>query len=151
LTIDEAIIVATRLLPKDAPPSYLGLPGSAGKSYSVTGYYKGSAPFSQLATASFDARTGLLQTRSDTREQNRGDRAVQYFFALHFGAFGGEGLLGTLVKVLWFLLGTIPAVLAVTGFLMFWNRKLRQMRQPAYPAWMLVFSRRAKSLDQPSV
>ena len=49
-----------------------------------------------------------------------GDKIVRWFTLLHFGTFGGWP-----VKALWTLLGLAPAVLFITGFLMWWNRVLR--------------------------
>lgn len=129
ITIDQAIAAAYRALPKDAPPGYLQLPAHVGSPYKVTGYYTGVAPYSQLVRISLDPHTGALLALNDTRQQTRGQRIEQYFVAVHFGSFGGNGVLGILVKVLWVLLGIVPALLAVTGLVMYWNRKLR-------PAWI---------------
>ena len=125
ITIDQAIAAAYRALPKDAPPGYLQLPAHAGSPYKVTGYYTGVAPYSQLVRISLDPYTGALLTLNNTRQQTRGQRIEQYFVAVHFGSFAGEGVFGTLVKGCWVLLGIVPALLAVTGLVMYWNRKLR--------------------------
>lgn len=125
ITIDQAIAAAYRVLPKDAPPGYLQLPAHTGSPYKVTGYYTGAAPYSQLVRISLDPHTGALLALNDTRQQTRGQRIEQYFVAVHFGSFGGKGVFGTLVKGCWVLLGIVPALLAVTGLVMYWNRKLR--------------------------
>lgn len=52
--------------------------------------------------------------------RSRGDKIVRWFTLLHFGTFGGWP-----VKALWVLFGLAPAVLFVTGYLMWWNRVLR--------------------------
>jgi uncharacterized iron-regulated membrane protein len=132
LTIDQAIAAAYRALPKDAPPGYLQLPSHAGLPYKVTGYYIGTAPYSQLVRIVLDPHTGELLTSSDTRQQTRGLRLEQYFAAVHFGSFAGKGIFGTLVKMLWVFLGIVPAILAVTGLLMYWNR-----------SWLPALRRRA--------
>jgi uncharacterized iron-regulated membrane protein len=66
---------------------------------------------------------------------NPGDTIQRWFGYLHFGNFGG-----TLVKILWTVLGLAPAVLAATGTLMWWNRvagkgywRWRQSLQAAKP------------------
>ncbi len=105
------------------------IPGPRGSTYYATGYYRGSLPYSQLVSITFDARTGDLLSRTDTREQIRGKRLIQGFFTVHFGSFGGEGWPGLLIKLLWFLLGLAPALLAATGLLMYWNRKLNPLRK----------------------
>jgi uncharacterized iron-regulated membrane protein len=127
LTIDQAISAATRALPADAPPGYLQLPSTARSPYKITGYYKNTAPYSQLVRLVLDSHTGDLLALDDTRKESRGSRIEQYFVAVHFGLFGGDGVLGLLVKILWVLLGLVPALLAVTGLLMYWNRNLRMM------------------------
>jgi uncharacterized iron-regulated membrane protein len=50
-----------------------------------------------------------------------GDVALRWFINLHFGRFAGWP-----VKALWLVLGLAPAVLFVTGVLMWWNRVLRK-------------------------
>ncbi len=127
MTADGAIATARRLLPGAAPPDYLALPSHAGAPIYATGYYRGTAPYSQLVSISFDAGTGALLSSTDTRNESRGQRLLQLSFALHFGSFAGDGPLGFLVKSVWVLAGLAPALLACTGLLMFWNRKLAPM------------------------
>ena len=136
ITVDQAMAVAYRVLPKDAPPGYFQLPSRAGSPYTVIGYHTGVAPYSWLVRISLDPHTGELLTLSDTKQQSRGQRIQQYFVAVHFGSFAGDGVLGTLVKVLWVLLGIVLALLAVTGLVMYWNRKLR-------PAWLRMTNKAA--------
>jgi uncharacterized iron-regulated membrane protein len=132
ITINQAIDAALRALPPDAPPGYLQFPSHPGAPFRITGYYTGAAPFSQLVRILIDSRTGALLASSDTRDQDFGSRLEQYFVALHFGLLGGSGWLGLLVKVTWVFLGIVPALLAVTGLLMYWNRKLRLVWKRLY-------------------
>jgi len=127
LTIDQTIAAAYRALPPNAPPGYLQLPSTPTSPIRVTGYYQHAAPFSQLVRIVLDPHTGALLASSDTRTEDLASRVEQYSVALHFGLFGGPGLLGLIVKILWVLLGILPALLAVTGILMYWNRKLRPL------------------------
>jgi uncharacterized iron-regulated membrane protein len=127
LTVDRMIAAADRALPPAAPPGYLQLPTTPASPIRVTGYYSHAAPFSQLVRIVLDPHTGALLASSDTRTQDLASRIEQYSVALHFGLFGGPGLLGLIVKILWVLLGILPALLAVTGILMYWNRKLRPL------------------------
>ncbi len=127
MSADQFVATARRLLPAGAPPDYLSLPSHAGAPVYATGYYKGSAPYSQLVSIRFDSRTGALLGSTDTRKESRGQQLLQYVFALHFGSFGGEGTAGMLIKALWVFAGLAPALLACTGVLMFWNRKLAPM------------------------
>jgi uncharacterized iron-regulated membrane protein len=127
LSLDQAVAAAYRALPSAAPPGYLQLPTTPTSPIRVTGYYRHAAPFSQLVRIVLDPHTGALLATSDTRDQDLASRIEQYSVALHFGLFGGPGPLGLLVKILWVLLGLLPALLAITGILMYWNRKLRPL------------------------
>ena len=127
LTIDQAVAATRRALPADAPPGYLQLPSTPQAPYRATGYYKEALPYSQLVRIALDSHTGALLAISDTRKESRGARVEQSFVALHFGLFGGAGPLGLLVKCFWVLLGMAPALLAITGLLMYWNRSLRMI------------------------
>ena len=127
MTIDEAVAAAKRALPQDAPAGYMSLPASPASPFRVTGYYKGAAPYSQLVRILLDSHTGALLASSSTREEDRGSRMEQYFVAVHFGLFGGDGVFGLLVKIVWVLLGLVPALLAFSGLTMYWTRKLRPL------------------------
>ena len=127
ITTDQAVAAAKRALPQDAPAGYMSLPASPASPFRVTGYYKGAAPYSQLVRILLDPHTGALLASSSTRDQDRGSRMEQYFVAVHFGLFGGDGVPGLLVKIAWVLLGLVPALLAFTGLTMYWTRKLRPL------------------------
>jgi uncharacterized iron-regulated membrane protein len=49
-----------------------------------------------------------------------GDQILRGAYALHFGNFAG-----TKLKIAWTILGLIPGLLFLTGFLMWFNRKIR--------------------------
>jgi uncharacterized iron-regulated membrane protein len=139
MNIDQAIESVRGVLPNDAPAGYLQLPERRSESaqYKATGYYAGALPYSELVRVTIDARSGALLSYGDTRRESRGSRIEQYFTTIHFGSFGGYGLLGIVVKWLWVLVGIAPAVLAATGLIMYWNRKLQ-------PAWLRM-QRQARS------
>lgn len=50
-----------------------------------------------------------------------GEAPLLFLIRLHFGRFGGLG-----VRVLWVILGLIPAAMFVTGFMMWWRRSVRR-------------------------
>ena len=50
-----------------------------------------------------------------------GESVLLALLQLHFGRFGGLG-----VRVLWVVLGLLPAVLFVTGFVLWWTRVVRK-------------------------
>jgi uncharacterized iron-regulated membrane protein len=55
-------------------------------------------------------------------EPRTGDKILRGAYALHFGNFAGKK-----VKIAWVILGLIPALLFVTGLLMWINRKVRRI------------------------
>ena len=55
-----------------------------------------------------------------------GARLVNAMAPLHYGSFGGHW-----TRILWILMGPVPGVLAVSGFLMWWNRTVsKRLRKP---------------------
>jgi uncharacterized iron-regulated membrane protein len=61
-----------------------------------------------------------------------GDITMDWVAPLHVGNFGG-----TPIRIMWFVLGLAPALMFVTGFIMWWTRVVR-------PRWLS--SRRADSV-----
>jgi uncharacterized iron-regulated membrane protein len=59
-----------------------------------------------------------------TDNHRPGEAAVLGLIQLHFGRFGGLG-----IRVLWSVLGLLPAVLFVTGFVLWWVRIVRRRRR----------------------
>jgi uncharacterized iron-regulated membrane protein len=59
----------------------------------------------------------------------RGSRIMAWAIALHVGNFAGNG-----TRVAWLLLGLLPPVLFVTGFLLWWKRVVRPRRKPTSSA-----------------
>ncbi len=68
----------------------------------------------------FDQYTGELLKRRDELDRSWGDTILSWIIPLHFGTFGGLP-----IRVLWFVLGLLPVILAVTGVVMWWNRAVR--------------------------
>ena len=73
----------------------------------------------------FDQFSGdLLQSR-DLADGKTGDAIISWLGRLHVGSFGGLE-----IKILWLILGLTPALLFVTGTIMWWNRVvLPRMRE----------------------
>jgi uncharacterized iron-regulated membrane protein len=127
MNLDQAMEAIRAALPRKAPAGYLQLPAkrTGAVEYKATGYYLGSLPYSELVRVSIDARTGAVLSYTETRNESRSSRVQQYFTTVHFGSFGGNGVPGIAVKSIWVLIGIAPALLAVTGLIMYWNRGLR--------------------------
>jgi uncharacterized iron-regulated membrane protein len=70
-----------------------------------------------------DRHSGRVLRADDARVAARSQRLMNLRYPLHIGRWGG-----ILSRVLHFLLGLVPAVLYVTG-LMMWGSRLRRRRQ----------------------
>lgn len=57
-------------------------------------------------------------------EHRPGEAVLLGMIQLHFGRFGGMT-----IRWLWFVLGLLPAVLFVTGFVLWWTRVVRRWRR----------------------
>jgi uncharacterized iron-regulated membrane protein len=66
-----------------------------------------------------DPATGQVLHIESTRKWSVSERIAMATYSIHFGDFGGS-----FTKALWVILGLVPALLAVTGYLMWWNRYL---------------------------
>jgi uncharacterized iron-regulated membrane protein len=74
--------------------------------------------------APFEGLMGLFD--SNPADLNRpGEGFLLALIRLHFGRFGGVE-----IQALWCLLGLIPALLFVTGFIVWWKRQLAKRRRP---------------------
>ena len=51
----------------------------------------------------------------------RGDAFLAWIVKMHFGRYGGMG-----VRITYVIIGLLPAVMFVTGSIMWWNRVLRR-------------------------
>ncbi len=58
---------------------------------------------------------------SNSRQPSFGDNVLSWLAKLHFGRFSGYT-----VKAIWTVLGLAPAVLAITGLVMWWQRVVRR-------------------------
>jgi uncharacterized iron-regulated membrane protein len=67
----------------------------------------------------FDQFTGELLQWRQLSALTTGDHAISWLGRLHVGSFGGVS-----IKILWLILGLVPALLFVTGAIMWWNRVL---------------------------
>ena len=71
--------------------------------------------------SAFNAAVDYLEPLNEGSRMLRfGDQALYWLAQLHFGRFGGIWM-----KILWTVFGLVPAVLFVTGLLMWWNRVVR--------------------------
>ena len=71
----------------------------------------------EYAQVAFDRYSGRILSDVDSREQSLAIRLVLFIRPLHFGTFAGHWS-----RIAWILVGIAPAVLFVTGFIMWWRR-----------------------------
>jgi uncharacterized iron-regulated membrane protein len=81
----------------------------------------------------FEATIDFFDSDLDDLERP-GEAVLLALIKLHFGRFGGLP-----VRILWTVLGLLPALLFVTGFMMWWRRVLR-------PRWSAVRSETRRPL-----
>ena len=85
----------------------------------------------------FDPASGAILMNTSSARWTAGERLALGAYSAHFGDFGGLPL-----RILWAILGGVPAVLVITAYAMWWNRSLkrkwsrlvmRSSRQPSSP------------------
>jgi uncharacterized iron-regulated membrane protein len=88
--------------------------------WGVTGWYLGIP----------DPLTNLVERISDPEGpygERPGDIALEWLPRLHFGRWR-DPTWGPWLRALWAILGVVPAIMFVTGLLMWWNRVVRRRR-----------------------
>ncbi len=85
----------------------------------------------QLTPVYLDQYTGAVLKEAPRQSRSAGDLIMDWVAPLHVGSFGG-----TTIRVAWLILGLVPPLLFITGFIMWWSRVVR-------PRWLTA--RRAAS------
>lgn len=122
LPIDTLIQKATKLYPHDEL-AYLYMntyrPGG------VIKVFLSRDPVLPLSISedviSFQPATGKILSNLSSAQWTAGERLSISIYSVHFGDFGGMT-----AKVAWAMLGLVPGLLAVTGYVMWWNRVLKK-------------------------
>jgi uncharacterized iron-regulated membrane protein len=71
--------------------------------------------------SAFNSAVDFLEPlNAGSRSLRFGDQVLYWLAQAHFGRFAGIG-----TKILWTVIGLMPAVLFITGMLMWWNRVLK--------------------------
>ena len=127
----EAIVAAAERATPGAVTTWIDVPHAGHDPVAVVIRHERYEPWaSHSPVVTVDAYTARVQHVDVALTGNTGDTIQRWFGYLHFGNFGGAW-----VKVLWTVTGLAPAVLAVTGTLMWWNRvvvkKVRARRAAA--------------------
>ena len=69
----------------------------------------------------FNAAVDYLEPTQIAGATRKGDAFLAWMVAMHFGRYGGLG-----VRITYVVIGLLPAVMFVTGAIMWWNRVLRR-------------------------
>jgi uncharacterized iron-regulated membrane protein len=77
-----------------------------------------------LTSVYLDQYTGALLATQDSTPKTAGDLVMAWISPLHVGNFGGMP-----IRIVWLVVGLAPAVLFVTGFILWWTRVVR-------PRWL---------------
>lgn len=99
---------------------WVGLPRKSDDDISVRKKLPGDWRLTGSNYVHLDQYTGRVLSVERHSERSRGERFLRAMFPLHVGTFGGW-----FTRILWAALGLVPALLFVTGFLMWSNRVVR--------------------------
>lgn len=104
-------------------PTYLLYPFEPDVDITVFGYLPSGNPFASKysSTVTYDKTSGELLAAIDGREASAVAQVFDSFRELHFGSFAGLAS-----KILWCFFGLGPAILGVSGFLVWYLRKKKK-------------------------
>lgn len=123
----DAVITEARRANPDLPALRVDLPGGPASPYLVVMEPSPGAGPRHATTSFVDRYSGtVLEVRRGGQARTWGDAVIEWLPPLHTGHFGGP-----VVQGVWAVLGLTPAVLFVTGFLMWWNRVVLPRRRAA--------------------
>jgi uncharacterized iron-regulated membrane protein len=119
----DAFIGKARHMYPDAQLAYLFM--NTGQDGGVVKVFLSRNPVQSLTiledVVSFDPATLEVLSDISTRNLSAGERLSLVVYSIHLGDFGGQP-----IKFLWCILGLVPALLSVTGVIMWWNRVLKK-------------------------
>jgi len=124
ITLDDALRVAAGVLP-EAAANWVHLPENDGDVFSVRKRWPGEWRREGANHIHVDAFAGTLVRTDLHAQRSPAQRFLRAMFPLHVGTFGG-----LVTRILWTVLGLVPAALFVTGTLLWW-RRIRGGRPPA--------------------
>ena len=123
--LDAALVAASRALP-GARATFVTLPRSPGAPLAVRTRAPGEWHPNGRSYVYLHPTTGRVLRTDDARRAGAADRALFTAYPLHTGAYGGRG-----VRALYAALGLAPAVLSVTGVVIWfrrWRARNRRVR-----------------------
>ncbi len=75
---------------------------------------------------SFDDQTGKLIGTLDVAKSSALYQFTDSFKPLHYGNFGGNGFIGVVIKIIWCVIGFLPCLMALSGYIMWQKRRKPQ-------------------------
>lgn len=119
-SFDKMLKEAKQVNP-DLEIQYVYFPTQADKKFSLRGKLKGqNEMFAGGNSIRFDAQTGELLSTSRFENLTFSEKLEAFAFPLHVGNFGGH-----FIKILYIIIGLTPGLLAITGFMLWWRRKIK--------------------------
>lgn len=128
LSLDDALRAADAVLP-GVPANWIGLPEKPGDVLTVRKRLPGEWRLEGMNHIHVDPFTGAIVRADLHANRTSAQKILRALFPLHVGTFGGLA-----TRLLWVILGLVPALLFATGFLMWWNRVVAPRRRRAASA-----------------
>jgi len=116
MPLQQLLDVAQRTVPEAWPEvaALANQPGQSLRVYMLTG---DKVSYQTTSTVDLDPYTGAVLQVQRARGRSAGDAVAAWIRVVHWGGFGG-----TPIKIVWMLFGLTPAISAISGVLMWWNR-----------------------------
>lgn len=121
LSVDQLLRAAAYVVP-DGEPTYLTLPTQPGHPAVLRKKLPSELHPNGRSFIYLHPETGSVLAVEEAARAPLGTRAYNVLYPLHIGRWGGLAS-----RLLYTLLGLTPAVLAVSGALMWWNRQGRRL------------------------
>jgi uncharacterized iron-regulated membrane protein len=119
LPLNSLLAIANQQVPH-AWVSTIGFAHQHGQPLRFTLLEAGPRQYQWSNAVFIDPATGKVLRVDTVAGRSLGDAIIAWIPPLHFGSFAG----GNYVATLWLLLGLTPAILGMSGLLMWWNRVL---------------------------
>lgn len=121
----DAVIAQVRQANPARPAIHVDLPGGASSPYVIVAKHQAGDSLRDSTTTFVNRYSGaVLEVWRAGQAETWGDTMLAWLGPLHTGHFGGPG-----IRAVWAVLGLAPAVLFVTGFVMWWNRLIVPRRR----------------------
>ena len=105
-------------------PTYVYLPTQPERKFEVRGYDKGQLMlWGASNSVRIDQKTGKILQVIRLADKSWQERVEATFHPLHVGNYGG-----VVIKIIYVIIGLTPGLLTITGFLLWWRRKMSKRK-----------------------